>query len=541
MIITSSVLALFFLGLFFLLQDRATESENNAYVDNRPGEIPFAMPPFSVPEFSNDSCNIKNYGAIGDGTFINTNSIKKAIEDCHQKGGGKIIFPEGKWLTGPIHLKSNINLHLEKNSEIIFTANLNDYLPTVFSKFQGMEYYNFSPPIYARDCENIALTGNGKIYGNGDFWENWARTPNSEIEREKLFNMAQAGVPAEERIFGQKDSGLRPSFIQFVSCKNILIEGLTIENGPMWTIHPIYSENITVRHVNINTHSMNTDGIVIDSSKNALIENSSFSTGDDSIAIKSGLEEEGLRINRPSENIIIRNCDFTEGHGAVTIGSEMSGGVHNVFAENLKFRGTGSGLRIKSARSRGGFIENIWVQNIKMSDIEGEAVVINLKYKTALKTPEAYREPVLKGIHFKNIEAESVETGIAIMGFSDGTMEDISFENMKLQTKTESTLKYAKNINFKRMYLEVNSKRPALQIKDSQNLKFNVFECYNAESKCPVRISGGETSNIDLRDSNIKKEDISIEGKNKDKIEKQLKLHGIFNNLPDSLFYKQKT
>lgn len=176
-----------------------------------------------------------------------------------------------------------------------------------------------------------------------------------------------------------------------------------------------------------------------------------------------------------------------------------------------------------------------------MSDIEGEAVVINLKYKTALKTPEAYREPVLKGIHFKNIEAESVETGIAIMGFSDGTMEDISFENMKLQTKTESTLKYAKNINFKRMYLEVNSKRPALQIKDSQNLKFNVFECYNAESKCPVRISGGETSNIDLRDSNIKKEDISIEGKNKDKIEKQLKLHGIFNNLPDSLFYKQKT
>lgn len=540
MIIALSILALSFLGLFFLLQDGAKESKDDAYVDNRTGEIPFAMPSFSVPEFPNDSCNIKNYGAIGDGTFINTDPIKKAIEDCHRKGGGKIIFPEGKWLTGPIHLKSNINLHLEKDSEVIFTTNLDDYLPVVFSKFQGMEYYNFSPPIYAKECDNVALTGNGKIYGNGEFWEKWARTPNSEIEREKLFNMAQAGVPSEKRIFGQKDSGLRPSFIQFVSCKNILIEGLTIENGPMWTIHTIYSENIKVRNVNINTHSMNTDGIVIDSSKNAMIENSSFSTGDDSIAIKSGLEEEGLRINRPSENIIIRNCDFTEGHGAVTIGSEMSGGVRNVFAENLKFSGTGSGLRIKSARSRGGFIENIWAQNIKMSNIEGEAVVINLKYKTALKTPEAYREPVLKGIHFKNIEAESAETGIAIMGFSDGTMEDISFENMKLQTKTESTLKYAKNINFKRMHLEVNSNGPALQIKDSRNITFNDFECYNSESKCSIRVSGGKTSSIDLKDSNVKKEDISIEGGDKDKIERQLKLHGIFNILPGSLFNKQK-
>jgi polygalacturonase len=471
-----------FLILFFFLKNNEQKSKDikkDRYIENKNIEIPFAMPPIDVPIFPENICNIKNYGAIGDGIFINTRSIKNAIKDCFQKGGGKIIFPEGKWLTGPIHLRNNINLYLEKNSEIIFTSNLDDYLPVVFTKFQGMEYYNFSPPIYAKDCKNIALTGDGKISGNGDFWEKWAGSDNSEIQREKLFEMSQANIPTEKRIWGTKDSGLRPSFIQFINCKNIFIEGLTIENGPMWTVHPVYSENIIIRKINIRTHSMNTDGIVIESSKNVLIENSDFSTGDDAIAIKSGLENEGIRINRPSENIVIKNCNFTLGHGSITIGSEMSGGIRNVFVGNSTFDGTNSGLRIKSAKSRGGFIENIWIDNIKMKNIREDAISVNFKYKTALKTSRISREPILKNIYVKNIDGESINKAISIIGLSEGKMENIFFENLKFQTENQSDITHAKNINFKNIFLKTNSPGPVLKIENSQNIKFNNFKCEN--------------------------------------------------------------
>lgn len=476
------------------------------------------MPQINTPEFPNNICNIKDYGAAGNRIFVNTNSIREAIDDCSRKGGGKIIFPEGKWLTGPIHLKSNINLHLDENSEIVFTTNLDDYLPVVFSKFQGMEYYNFSPPIYGKDLENVALTGKGKISGNGDFWAHWAETDNSEIQREKLFEMSQANVPAEKRVWGTKDSGLRPSFIQFANCKNILIEDLTIENGPMWTIHPIYSENIIIRKVRINTHSMNTDGVAIESSRNILIENSVFSTGDDAIAIKSGMEEEGLRTNRPAENIVIKNSKFVFGHGAIAIGSEMSGGVRNVFIADSEFNGTNSGLRIKSAKSRGGFIENIWVENVKMENISDEAIIFNLKYKTALKTSKVSREPLLKNIHIENITGKSVNKAISLIGLPDGKMEDIFLENLDFQSENGSDMEYAKNIELKNISLKTTSKDPSFSIKDSQNVKFINFKCENIANLC-FNIKGSKTLNIDLEKSNIKKDNISVEDETKEEVE----------------------
>lgn len=521
-IIISVICLILFLGLLFLSKKiwKAYDSKRIEYAESNVGEIPFDMPPISAPEFPKNICNVKDYGAIGDGIFVNTRSIKNALDDCSQKGGGQIVFPEGKWLTGPIHLKSNINIHLDENSEIVFTTNLDDYLPVVFSKFQGMEYYNFSPPIYARDAENIALTGDGKISGNGDFWEEWASIDNSEIQREKLFQMSKDDVPAEERVWGTKDSGLRPSFIQFVNCKNILVEGLTIENGPMWTIHPIYSENIIVRKVTINTHSANTDGIAIDSSKNVLIENSTFSTGDDAIAIKSGLEDEGLRINRPSENIIIRNSKFINGHGAVAIGSEMSGGVRNVLVENSVFSDSGSGIRIKSTKSRGGFIENIWINNVRMNTIEGEAIVFNLRYESALKTEnkDASRAPVIRNIHIKNVSGDSMDKAISIFGLKDGVMEDIFFENIELQSKNKSDLKYARNVEFKNVSLKVNAQAPVFSIESSKHITFKNFKCENRGGNC-FDVIGKSTSNIDFEESGIEKERINIEDKIKDTAE----------------------
>ncbi|MDO8529630.1 MAG: glycoside hydrolase family 28 protein [bacterium] len=527
-LIIFAISILLFLGLVFFLKNRKWNNDSNN------GKIPFDMPAISLSEFPDNTCDIKNYGAIGDGNFINTQSIKNAVEDCYQKGGGEIIFPKGKWLTGPIHLKSNINLHLEKDSEIIFTANLDDYLPVVFSKFQGMEYYNFSPPIYANGAENIALTGSGKIFGNGNFWEKWASIDNSEIQREKLFQMSKAGIPAEERIFGQKDSGLRPSFIQFVNCKNIFIEGLTIENGPMWTIHPIYSENIIIKNVNIYTYSMNTDGVAIDSSKNVLIEDSNFSTGDDAIAIKSGLEDEGIRINRPSENIVIRNSNFSESHGSVAIGSEMSGGVRNVLVENSIFSNSGSGLRIKSTSSRGGFVENIWLNNVKMHNIEGEAIVFNLRYESALKTrnAEASRTPIIKNIYIKNVSGNSMDKAIGIFGLKDGIMENIFFKNIELQSKNKSDLKYARNIEFENVSLKIDKDEPVFSIESSKDIKFKNFKCENYGGIC-FDVKGRSTSNINFKEAGIRKERIHIE----DGIENNVELVGFFGNILNFFIY----
>lgn len=506
---------LVFSGLFFFAKNKSTinvEVKNDSeYEPTKPIEAPFEMPAIEIPKFSKNICNIKNYGAVGDGKFINTQLIKNAIEDCSQKGGGKIIFPEGKWLTGPIHLKSGIDLNLEKNSEIIFTTNLDDYLPVVFSKFQTMEYYNFSPPIYGKDLENIGITGSGKIVGNGDFWEEWARTDNSEKQREKLFEMSRKGIPAEKRVWGTKNSGLRPSFIQFVNCKNIFIEGLTIENGPMWTIHPIYSENMIVRKVNINTHSINTDGIAIDSSRNILIEDSIFSTGDDAIAIKSGLEEEGLRTARPSENIVVRNSKFINGHGAIAFGSEMSGGIRNVLIEKSVFNGTDSGFRIKSTSSRGGFIENIWTKNIEMEKIRDDAIIFDLEYKSSLSS-EILRKPTFSNMHFENIKGKDMDKALDTIGLENGKTENIYFKNNNFESANGSDLKYAKDFSFENFYLKINSSRPALQVRNSQDIKFINFECGKTGNIC-LNIEGKKTLNIDLSESGIQKNSVSIEDK----------------------------
>lgn len=521
--IVGILLAFFLLGaaIFLVINNKKTADDPQEEKNNiNPGmnleteeflleNIPFNMPSIKIPKFPSNVCSVEKYGAIGDGKYVNTQSIEKAMEDCYQKGGGKVVFPEGKWLTGSIHLKSNINLYLEKDAEIIFTTNFEDYLPAVFSRFQGIEYYNFSPPIYAKDCENIALTGDGKIVGNGEFWEKWAENSEFDKARKKLFAMSGENTPVEKRIFSEKSFGMRPSFIQFVNCRNILVEGLTIENGPMWTIHPIYSENIVIRNAKINTYSANTDGFVIDSSENVLVENSNFSTGDDSIAIKSGLEDEGIRMGRPSENIVIRNSNFIKGHGAVAIGSEMSGGVRNVFVKDCFFDGTSSGLRIKTTRSRGGFIENIWISDARMNQLEEEAVVFNFDYTSALKNKEASRVPILRNIYIKNISGNSAKRAISVAGLKDGKMENIFFENFEFQSENKSELKFAKNIEFKNVSLKIKNQGPVFVIENSQNIKFENFKCDNLGGIC-FNIKGENTSNIDFKESNIGKDKISF-------------------------------
>jgi hypothetical protein len=284
----------------------------------------------------------------------------------------------------------------------------------------------------------------------------------------------------------------------------------------MWTIHPIYSENIIIRNVEVKTYSMNTDGIAIDSSKNILIENSNFSTGDDSIVIKSGLEDEGIRLNRPSENIVVRNCNFSEGHGAVAIGSEMSGGVRNVFIKDCSFQGTSSGFRIKSTRSRGGFIENIWVSDIKMNRIEEEAIVFNLQYTSALKNKSISRVPTLRNIHISNVSGSSLGRAIDILGLKDGVMENIFFENIELVEGKKSEFKYAKGVMLKDVFLKINN-GPVLAIENGRNIILENFKCENS-GEC-LSIKGEKTFNINIEKAGLGKDKIFIEEKARNEVE----------------------
>ncbi|PRX28274.1 glycosyl hydrolase family 28 [Orenia metallireducens] len=383
----------------------------------------------SRPSFPDNKYNLADFGGINDAKTLNTEVFKEVIDTCFQAGGGTIIVPEGVWLTGPIHLKSNIHLKLEERAILRFSNKFDDYLPVVFTRWEGNECYNYSPLIYAPDCENIAITGAGRLEGNGQAWWSWKQTQQQAAER--LYNAEYNGIPVEDRVFGIEE-GLRPQFIQPINSKNILIEGVTIVDGPMWTIHPVYCENMIVRDIKIITNGPNTDGINPDSCKNMLIEDCDFETGDDCIAIKSGINEDGRRVNRPCENLLIRNCTAKEGHGGVVIGSEMSGGVKNIHVHDCTFNGGERGIRLKSMRGRGGYVENILFEDIDLSNLREQAIVINMYYGSTTVNPNTDLPPKFENIKIKGIKGEGIERAVELKGLPEVPMKNIVLEDISI-------------------------------------------------------------------------------------------------------------
>ncbi|WP_159887316.1 glycoside hydrolase family 28 protein [Paenibacillus puerhi] len=359
--------------------------------------------------------------------------IQRAIEACSANGGGTVIVPEGEWWSGPIHLQSNIHLTFEKGAIIKFSGKFADYLPVVFTRWEGMECYNYSPFIYAKDCENIAVTGEGTLIGNGEYWWHWKKLQQDAANR--LCYAENDGIPVQDRIFGTEQDALRPSFIQPINCKNVLIEGLSVKNGPQWTIHPVYCENVIVRKVEIVSHGPNTDGLNPDSCKNVLIEDSFFETGDDCIAINSGMNEDGRRVNTPCEKIVIRNCVMKEGHGGLVIGSGMSGGVRNVYAHDCKIGGGDQGIRLKSMRGRGGFVENVWFENIDINDVRKEALQINMFYGYSTVVPKTQAPSDFNNINIKNITGKGAKIAVEIKGLPERRLKNISLENINLSAE----------------------------------------------------------------------------------------------------------
>ena len=360
-------------------------------------------------------------------------AIQTAIDKCADMGGGTVIVPEGEWHTGKIHFKSNTELHLEDGARVIFSDDPDDYLPCVLVRWEGTECYNYSPLIYANGCENIGITGGGTLDGNGGGWWHWKTLQQPAAER--LAAMAADGVPVKKRVFGTREAALRPQFIHMLNCKNIMLEGFTITDGPQWTIHPVYCEDVTVRNVNVITRGHNTDGLNPDSCRNVLIEGCTFETGDDCIAINSGLNEDGWRVGKPCENVEIRNCAMNGGHGAIVIGSAISGGVKNIYAHDCKISGTMQGIRLKSMRGRGGYIDGALFENIDIKDVTDQAIQINMFYEFSTVMPRTQKPSGFRNINIRNVSGSSLKTGIQIKGLPEKKLESIVLENIDLTAK----------------------------------------------------------------------------------------------------------
>jgi polygalacturonase len=484
-IILSSILFILgastaFNSYFIFLAHEKNVSINPIKIKTEPKQLTLPVVNFQTPfndslaitqtSFSNKICDITQYGAVGDGQAMNTRAFDSAIDDCADSGGGEVLVPDGKWLTGPIHLKSNINLHVNGNAEILFSKNLNDYLPVVFSRFEGIEYYNYSPAIYAKDCTNVAITGEGKINGQAeDSW--WKMNGIFSMDPVyKLYDMGNQNVPVDQRVFGTED-GLRPTFVEFVNCDSVLISDVTLVNGSMWTTHILYSKNVTVKGIDIQTENgRSTDGIVIDSSANVLVEDSFLSTGDDSIVIKSGRDTDGLRVNRPSENIIIRNNNIKNTHAGVAIGSEISGGVNNVFVDNLFVDNSQFGFRIKSALGRYGFVKNIWAQNIRIQYASEAAFQINSTYEKNLLTDGASD---FENIYLSNIDCDEAGTAFVFKGFPDKPIQNISLNNITISSKGAATITNSKNISIGKIKIKT-AKKPAIVLDANSEVNYEV-------------------------------------------------------------------
>jgi len=380
-----------------------------------------------APVFPERLYPVEDYGAIADDSKDDSSAIRDAIAACAESGGGRVLVSPGTFDVGPIVLKSNVELHVAEGATLRFSTETDDYLPAVFSRWEGMECYNYSPLIYAYGETNVAVTGKGKLDGqaNADHWWSWkGRTeygwregmPHQKPARDRLTEQVAQGAPVSERMYGKGDY-LRPSFVQPYSCENVLIEGVTIVNSPMWEIHPVLSRNVIVRGVTVISHGPNNDGCNPESCKDVLIEDCVFDTGDDCIAIKSGRNNDGRRLNVPSENIVVRNCLMKEGHGGVVIGSEISGGCRNVFVENCEMSSPNldRAIRIKTNSIRGGLIENVFVRNLQVGQVRDAVIKVNFHYEEGDVGDFA---PVVRNIVVRNLVSLKSKYPLYIKGYA---------------------------------------------------------------------------------------------------------------------------
>lgn len=436
------------------------------------------------PVFKKDTLSILDFGAVADGKTTTTFAFKSAIEKCSNNGGGVVLVPKGKYLTGSIHLENNVNLHLEEGAEILFSTNPEDY-PIVHTSFEGIELMNYSPLIYAYKKKNVALTGKGILNGqaNETNWWPWKGSTSEghyygykegqpsqkdSLNLPVLMEMGQEGVSIEKRVFG-KGHYLRPNFVEPFECTNVLIKDIKIINAPFWIIHPIKSTNVIIDGVTVESHGPNNDGCDPEYSKNVIIKNCTFNTGDDCIAIKAGRDAEGRRVAIKSENIVVQNCKMIDGHGGVVIGSEMSAGVSNVFVENCEMDSPNldRAIRIKSNSRRGGVVDGVYVRNVNVGQVKEAVLKINMHYaiygdQTGEFIPQV-RNVLLENVTVKN----GGKYAILADGHEKAPIENITFKDVRIEKVNENfSLKNVSNIKFINTYINnIKIEQPKLTSK----------------------------------------------------------------------------
>lgn len=403
--------------------------------------------------------DVTKFGAKKDSSAKATAAIKKAIDAAVKTGGGTVYFPAGKYLTGSIHLKSNITIFIDAGAELHFSDDFDDYLPMVESRYEGVDVTSFSPLFYAYKAENIAIKGRGKINGHGKKWWDFVEGYKKDQPRSKwqfMFDSLNKNTLLPDDPAQMKRGFLRPPFIQPMYCKNILIEGITITNSPFWTVNPEFCENVTINAVTIiNPPSPNTDGINPESCKYVHISNCHISVGDDCITIKSGKDGPGRTKAMPAENYTITNCTMLSGHGGVVIGSEMSGGVKKIVISNCVFDGTDRGIRIKTTRGRGGVVEDIRVDNIVMKNIRDQAIVLDMEYAKVKPEPVSDRTPQFRNIRFSNITAYT-KKAMYINGLDEMPVQEISLNDVVFETETGIVMRNVRDIELH--HVRVNTK-----------------------------------------------------------------------------------
>jgi len=396
-----------------------------------------------APVFPAKDFAITDYGAVAgqDGTA----AITRAIAACHAAGGGRVVVPAGEFVTGAIHLLSNVNLYLAKDATLRFSTDPAAYLPVVYTRWEGVECMNYSAFIYAFDQENIAVTGEGTLDGaaSDENWWGWARRGPDKKSRARpdvtaLNDLADRGVPVEQRVFGAGHY-LRPNFFQPYRCRNVLIEGVTIHRSPMWELHPVLCTNFIARNVTIDSDGPNNDGCDPESCRDVLMEGVSFRTGDDCIAIKSGRNTDGRRVGVPVENVIIRNCQMRDGHAGVAIGSEISGGCRNVFVENCHMDSPrlDRALRLKSNAARGGLLENVYMRNVEIGSVVEAVLTVDLMYEEG---PRGNFPPVIRNVYLENITAHAAPRLFYLLGFPAATIDNINVSNSTITGVTATEM-----------------------------------------------------------------------------------------------------
>ncbi|MFT4094809.1 MAG: glycoside hydrolase family 28 protein [Niabella sp.] len=498
------------------------------------------LPGIEETKFRSETYSIVKFGAIPDGYFLNTKAIQQAIDICSSKGGGMVQVPAGLWLTGPIVLKSNVNLNLATGATLLFTKDKSQY-PLVKANWEGFPQMRNQSPISAENATNIGITGKGIIDGNGDAWRAVKKDKLTESQWKRL--VASGGVlnekkdgwmPSESFAKGnmEKDPGrispekneayyqsvkdfLRPNLVVLTSCEKVLLEGVTFQNSPAWCLHPLMSKNITVRNVFVKNpwYAQNGDGIDLESCSNTLIENSVFDVGDDGLCMKSGRDADGRKRGMPTKDVIIRGCTVYASHGGFVVGSEMSGGVNNVYVSDCTFIGSDIGLRFKSTRGRGGVVENIFINNISMKDIPGEAILFDLYYMAKDPVPlhGEQRElpkvevrpvdettPSFRNIHISNVYCNGAKKAAFIRGLPEMHVKDITIENSVFQSDAGLDIQEATNISFNNVKVFSKNTNPVIDIVNGKGISFSNFD-YDKNTTLLMRVAGDKSSIINMQ------------------------------------------